>query len=119
MRPDPPTMPDGSCAQCHKNKREVRHGSRTGAQRTAAGTSHNQRQIEREAEQDPFCSTYCCRKFHGLLTEGEIERKERTKRRCKKCGISTMSYTPGCKTCNSRRAMRKYYAKKRAKSASS
>jgi hypothetical protein len=49
VRPDPPTPADGTCATCGR-KRKVNRRSRYGLN---------------EAKHDPFCSTVCCREWHG------------------------------------------------------
>jgi hypothetical protein len=61
MRRDPPVRRDGRCAQC-KGERATPKG------RAYARTG--------EIERDPFCSTQCCKAYHGVkLSSPESNRK--------------------------------------------
>lgn len=62
MRPDPPIRKDGLCVVCwkpRKPERSAKYG-------------------QGEADLDPFCSSPCCRVWHGTtLPESNLTRAQR------------------------------------------
>lgn len=53
--PDPPVRGDGRCAHCGGQRGRL----------PKAITQRNKAILARELELDPFCSTVCCRSWHG------------------------------------------------------
>lgn len=51
VKADPPLRADGRCAVCGKPRK----------------TDRSQRYARGEAERDPFCSTQCCKAYHGII----------------------------------------------------
>lgn len=82
-RHDPKPRKDGGCAECGKPRRPER----------------SRRYAKQEAERDPFCSTECCRNWHGTAID-----RERTSRYygCVSCGAPLDEFTPGCRNCSDR-----------------
>lgn len=54
MIPDPPVRADGKCVVCGRGRKIKRSGK--------YGLDKNGRRV---AATDPFCSTQCCREYHG------------------------------------------------------
>ncbi len=61
MRPDPPLNPDGTCAHCGRERKNAVWSKYGG----------------NSAIEDPFCSTVCCRKWHGTFVETAPQMKQR------------------------------------------
>lgn len=62
LKPDPPVPGDGSCVVCGKQRKPER----------------SRRYAKDAAERDPFCSSPCCRIYHGceLAVSGSEEQEE-------------------------------------------
>lgn len=130
MRNDPLTPLDGSCAHCGRSKDEVQHRtSQTTPDHPLKSTDRpnayrGKRSVLREAKADPFCSTECCKVYHGLLTEPQRREAQERRRKlrgegyggvCKGCGVPKDEQNPKCHTCYMRHKQRE--AAKRSRNA--
>jgi hypothetical protein len=60
-------------------------------------------------EGDPYCSTDCCRLDHGLAASKPRKGGNYATRKCSGCGVLVAGddFTPGCRPCNARKALRR------------
>lgn len=61
MKKDPPVRKDGLCATCKKPRKEVKP----------------QKGVDPKQYVDPFCSSRCCRAYHGTSVKEGADSKGR------------------------------------------
>ena len=71
VRRDPRVRKDGLCAGCRKPRRAHRNPAKGKAQGSKKSTRMDKKLWLYELARDPFCSSRCARRYHGVVYQSD------------------------------------------------